>query len=109
MSKTIDVSAKNFDTEILQSNIPALVDFWAPWCGPCRMMSPILDELSEDMADKVKIAKVNTEELENRNLAIKYQIQSIPNIKIFKNGKIIKEIIGTRSKESIKKELESLL
>lgn len=109
MSKTIELTANNFQEEVLNSDIPVLVDFWAPWCGPCRMMSPILDELSEDLDGIVKIGKVNTEEYENRMLAISYQIQSIPNMKLFKDGKVIKEFIGLRPKESLKSELKSAL
>ncbi len=109
MSKAIDVSAENFEVEVLKSSLPTLVDFWAPWCMPCRMMAPILDEVSTDLAGKVKVAKVNTEEAENRNLAIQYQIMSIPNMKLFKNGKIIGEFIGMRDKETLKREIGKLI
>lgn len=109
MSKAIDVSAENFEAEVLKSSLPTLVDFWAPWCMPCRMMAPILDEVSADLAGKVKVAKVNTEEAENRNLAIRYQIMSIPNMKLFKNGKVIGEFIGTRDKETLKREIGKLI
>ena len=109
MSQVKDVNRDSFESEVLKSEIPVLVDFWAPWCGPCRMMAPTLDELSMDLAGKVKIAKVNTEERENQDLAIKYEIQSIPNMKLFKNGAVIGEFIGLRNKETLKRELEALI
>ena len=109
MSKTIEITTANFEKEVINSNIPILVDFWAPWCQPCLMMAPALDELSEELAGKLKIGKMNTEIQENRMLAIKYQIQSIPNMKLFKKGKIIREFIGSRPKESLKSELQSVL
>jgi thioredoxin 1 len=109
MSKALDVKKENFQAEVLESDIPVLVDFWAPWCMPCQMMAPTLDELSGEMESKVKIAKVNTEDGGNQSLAIEYQIQSIPNMKLFKGGKVIGEFIGLRNKETLKKELEELI
>lgn len=109
MSNVLELTKGNFAAEVLSSPVPVLVDFWAPWCMPCKMMAPILDELSKDMEGKLKIAKVNTEEAENQSLAMEYQIQSIPNMKLFKGGKMIGEFIGLRNKESLKKEIENLL
>ncbi len=109
MSKAIEITSQNFEKEVLQSNIPILVDFWAPWCQPCLMMAPTLDELSEELEGKIKIGKINTEIQEHQNLAIQYQIQSIPNMKLFKNGVVVKEFIGLRPKEIFKAELEAEL
>lgn len=109
MSKAQEIVKENFTAEVLNNDLPVLVDFWAPWCMPCQMMAPILDELTEEMAGKVKIVKVNTEEGANQDLAVEYQIQSIPNMKLFKGGKIAGEFIGLRNKESLKGELEALL
>ena len=109
MSKALDVSSSNFEEEVLKSEIPVLVDFWAPWCMPCRMMAPILDELALDMKGKIKIVKVNTEDGENQELAIKYQIQSIPNLKLFKGGNVVGEFIGLKNKETLREEVEGLL
>ena len=106
MSKALELTRDTFKSEVLESDIPVLVDFWAPWCQPCQMMVPILDELSGEISDKIKIAKINTEEPANQELAIEYQIQSIPNMKLFKNGKVIKTFIGLRDKESFKQELK---
>lgn len=109
MSKAIEITHLNFDKEVLQSTIPVLVDFWAPWCQPCRMMSPILDELAEKLDGKVKIGKLNTEVPEHMPLAIKYQIRSIPNMKLFKNGTVIQDFIGMRPLEVLEEEVEAAL
>ncbi len=105
----MDVNKSNFEAEVIKSDIPVLVDFWAPWCGPCRMMAPILDELSGALEGKVKIVKVDTENPENHGLAMEYQIQSIPNMKLFKNGVVAEEFIGLRSQDALQKDLEKHL
>jgi len=109
MSNALDVNKNTFAAEVLNSPIPVLVDFWAPWCMPCRMMAPTLDELSVEMSGKLKIVKVNTEEADNQSLAMEYQIQSIPNLKLFKNGKVVGEFIGLRNKESLKGDITAFL
>lgn len=107
MSNALELKKDNFAAEVLQSDLPVLVDFWAPWCTPCRMMAPILDELATEMAGKVKITKLNTEDGDNQDLAMEYQIQSIPNLKLFKGGKVVAEFIGLRDKESLKADIEA--
>lgn len=109
MSKTIELTSENFEKEVLKSDVPVLVDFWAPWCGPCQMMAPVLDDLSEELDGKLKIGKLDTEVPKNQMLAMTYQIQSIPNMKLFKNGKVVKEFIGFRPKGTLKPELEAEL
>ncbi len=98
-----------FAKEVRQSDLPVLVDFWAPWCAPCQMMAPTLNELSVLMEKELKVAKVDTEKLENQKLAIEFRIQSIPNMKLFKDGKIIGEFIGLRDLDTIKKEIENII
>lgn len=102
------VGKEQFDAEVLKSTVPVLVDFWAPWCTPCLMMAPILAKVGEEMAGKVKIVKVNTEEPDNMPLAMEYKIMSIPNMKIFKNGEYVKEIIGLRPKDVVIEELSAV-
>jgi len=109
MSKAIDVTKKDFEKEVLKSEVPVLVDFWAPWCMPCRMMAPILDELTEALEGKIKITKVDTENPENQELAMQYQIQSIPNMKLFKDGQVVDEFVGMRSKEALQADLEKYI
>lgn len=106
MSGIIEITNENFQKEILESKIPVLVDFWAPWCQPCLMMAPVLDELLEEQKDKLKIGKINVDKPENQKIAAQYQIQSIPNMKLFKDGKVAKEFVGLCSKESLKEELK---
>jgi thioredoxin 1 len=109
MSNVLELKKADFPGQVLQSDQPVLVDFWAPWCMPCRMMAPTLDELSVDLAGKLKIAKVNTEDGDNQDLAAEYQIQSIPNMKLFKGGKVVAEFIGLRNKETLQGELAAWL
>jgi thioredoxin 1 len=96
----------NFDEEVLKENDkPVLVDFWAPWCGPCQMMGPILDEVSEDVKDFAKVGKVNVDE--NPDTAGKYEVMSIPTLIIFKEGKPVKTMTGVQSKEALAEELKN--
>ncbi len=102
----IEFTDKNFKEEVLQSDKVVLVDFWAPWCGPCQMMGPIIDELATEMGEGFKIGKLNVDE--NSQSASDYGIMSIPAIKVFKNGQIVKEFTGVQNKESLKAELQNL-
>jgi thioredoxin 1 len=95
----------NFKAEVLDSNIPVFVDFWAPWCGPCQMMGPIVEELAEEYATKnIKIGKCNVDE--NNDIAAQYNIMSIPAFKVFKGGQVIDEITGGVQKEKLKEILD---
>lgn len=102
----VKLSNENFNKEVLNSEKPVLVDFWANWCGPCKMIAPIISEISEEFNNKVKVGKVNVDE--EKELAIKYEISSIPTLVIFKNGKISKTLIGFRPKEEIKEVLNNI-
>ena len=103
----LDLSDKTFDKEVLQSRIPVLVDFWAPWCAPCRVVSPIIEELGTEYNEKIKVTKINVDD--NPETASKYSVMSIPSIFIFKNGKPVKTMVGAQGKESFKKEIEEIL
>ena len=110
MSQVNNISGKaNFEQVVINSKLPVLVDFWAPWCMPCQMMAPVLEELSKVFNGKLEIAKVDTEDMQNYNLAMEYKIQSIPNFKLFKGGKVVKEFVGFMPKEIFEKELNSAL
>lgn len=98
----LNLTKENFNKEVLQSDKPVLVDFWAPWCGPCRMVSPIIDELSEELTDVV-VAKVNVDE--EKDLAIQYGVMTIPTLMVFKEGEIVNNASGAKSKENILKML----
>ena len=96
-----------FDQDVLQSDVPVLLDFWAEWCGPCKMIGPLLSELSEEYANKIKIIKLNVDE--NNNTAIKYAVRSIPTLILFKDSKVQAQHIGSASKAQLKEFLDSNL
>ena len=99
----LNVTDKNFDQEVLKSDLPVLVDFWAEWCGPCRMVSPIVDEIAEELQGKLKVVKVNVDEAQD--LAGNYQVMSIPTLLIFKDGEIVEQIVGAMSKDQLLKKI----
>ncbi|MFC1650721.1 thioredoxin [Candidatus Latescibacterota bacterium] len=107
MSNVMETSDQTFETEVLQSNIPVVVDFWASWCHPCKMMAPILDEVSGNNTDKVKFLKLNTDE--NQQTAGKYNIMSIPSLVVFKDGNEIHRMIGVKPAAQLQFELDSVL
>jgi len=103
----IHLTDGTFDQEVLKSNIPVLVDFWASWCGPCRMVGPVIEELSNDYQGKVKITKLDVEA--NPEKSAQFDIRSIPNMLIFKNGKIIDNLVGAMPKAAIAARLEAAI
>ena len=100
----VTINEQNFEQEVIKSDTPVLVDFWAVWCGPCKVIAPVVEELSQEYQGKLKVAKVNVDE--NNLLAGKYGIMSIPTLKIFKNGQIVGEIIGAAPKTAIEAEIK---
>lgn len=98
---------ENFQAEVIDSDVPVLVDFWAEWCGPCKMIGPVVDQVAEEMGDKAKVGKVNVDEA--RDLALKYNVRSIPFLLFFKGGEVKDQIVGANaSKDQLKQKLESL-
>ena len=103
----IDLNQANFEVEVLQSPIPVLVDFWASWCMPCRMMAPVVEEIARDMKDKIKVGKLNTDE--NSGIAARYGISAIPTLIIFKGGKEVDRIVGYVAKKAIETKINNVL
>ena len=107
MSSEVTLTEANFDAEVLQSKLPVLVDFWAEWCGPCRMLAPIIDELAIEFSGKAKVGKVNVDQ--NQMISERYGIRSIPTLILFKNGTIVEQIVGSQTKEVLKTKLTKVL
>lgn len=107
MSAELQLTDDSFEKEVLQSPFPVLVDFWAPWCGPCRMLAPIVEELAKEYAGKVKVGKLNTDD--NPNAATRFNISAIPTMLFFKGGKLAHQMVGVQSKAEIRKQLDQLV
>ncbi len=107
MSDLREFNEDNFEQEVIKSEQAVLVDFWAPWCGPCRMLGPVIDELAKDYNGKIKVGKLNVDE--NPKLAEKYKVMTIPTIAVFKNGSMIDKTIGARPKSEFTKLIEKYI
>jgi thioredoxin 1 len=107
VTKPIDLTEASFDKEVIKSKIPVLVDFWAPWCRPCMMTAPILDELANDYTGKLTFTKINIDE--NGEVARRYGVMSIPNLIVFKNGKPAAQVVGFKPKAELKRTLDGAI
>jgi thioredoxin 1 len=100
MAKPVVVTDSDFESQVIKSDVPVVVDFWAPWCGPCRQIAPILDELANEYEGKLKIAKINVDE--NGQYAGKFGVQAIPTLLVFKNGELVQTLMGSRPKSAFR-------
>ena len=102
-----EVTDTNFQAEVIESEVPVLVDFWAPWCGPCRMVAPVVQEIAEERGEALKVVKLNIDE--NQDTAVQFNVMSIPTLMLFRNGEVAKTVIGAYPKRKLEAELEPAL
>lgn len=107
MAHTLEITAENFETQVLQAKTPVLVDFWASWCGPCRMLAPVIDELAQEFDGKLTVGKINVDE--QGALAAQYGIMSIPSVFLFQNGQVIERLVGVRPKAELMELIQKAL
>ena len=107
MSNAVEFTDSNFDAEVINSDTPVLVDFWAPWCGPCKMIAPVVEEISDEYNGKLKVGTVNTDE--NQKVSAKFGVMSIPTLIIFKNGKPVERIVGAQPKTALTQKIDKVV
>ena len=107
MGNALELTDANFENEVVSSDIPVLVDFWAIWCGPCKMIAPVVEEIAEEYSGKIKVCKLDVDN--NRQIATNYMIRSIPTLLIFKDGKVVEQIIGVVAKSNLVEKIEKYL
>jgi thioredoxin len=108
MADTVaEVTDSNFQAEVIESEVPVLVDFWAPWCGPCRMVAPVVEQIAQERGEQIKVVKLNIDE--NQNTAVQFNVLSIPTLIVFRNGEVAKTVIGAYPKRKLEAELEPVL
>jgi thioredoxin 1 len=106
VANVTELTDANFQSEVLQSDLPVLVDFWAPWCGPCRQLTPIIDALAEEMSGTIKVGKLNIDD--SPRAAEQYGVMSIPTVMIFKNGEVVQRFVGVQPKQRLKEAIEAV-